>query len=133
MCPYGRYTNSPILLLVALTLVVEKDYPYLLAGIGYNLALIQTMRGKGEEANDILRPIWAMNERVPISDLDFAEPLEELGKLRAEEGDCLQARALWERALATYQELRLDEDIERLESLIATLPEVSEEESLEDE
>jgi len=129
----GELEQAEEYLQMALTLVVEKDYPYLLAGIGYNLALIQTMRGKGEEANDILRPIWAMNERVPISDLDFAEPLEELGKLRAEEGDCLQARALWERALATYQELRLDEDIERLESLIATLPEVSEEESLEDE
>ena len=116
-----------------LTLVVEKDYPYLLAGIGYNLALIQTMRGRGEEANDILRPIWAMNERVPISDLDFAEPLEELGKLRAGEGDGRQARALWMRALATYKELRLEEDAARLEGLIATLPELTEESVAEDE
>ena len=128
----GELEQAEEYLQMALTLVVEKDYPYLLAGIGYNLALIQTMRGKGEEADDILRPVWAMNERVPVADLDFAEPLEELGRLRAEEGNTRQARALFMRALATYRELRLQEDIERLELLLEALP-LSAEEEMDEE
>ncbi len=102
----------------ALSLVVEKDYPYLIAGIGYNLALVKTMRGRRQEAAEILRPVWALNDRVPISDLDFAEPLEELGSLRQQEGATDEALALLERARDIYAELNLPEEARRVAAQI---------------
>ena len=105
----------------ALDLTAERDYPYLVAGLGYNLALVKMMRGEGEQAEAILGPVWAINDRVPISDLDFAEPLEQLGALRAEQGSGREAAALWRRARAIYEELGLQGDLERVDELMRSL------------
>ena len=102
-------------------LVIEKDYPYLMAGVGYNLALVQMMLGREDAASKILAPVWSMNERIPISDLDFAEPLEQLGALRAQVGSQREASLLWQRARAIYEELDLKEDLERLDRMIKSL------------
>ena len=112
----------------AMSLVTEMDYPYLIAGIGYNLALVQTMTGQEDKAEETLRPVLEMNTNVPISDPDFAEPLELLGRLRAREGSLSEAFALWERAGAIYRELELDEDLERLEKVLERFDAVHEEE-----
>ncbi len=102
-------------------LVTEKDYPYLVAGIGYNLALVMMMRGREDEAMEILDPVWSMNERIPMSDLDFAEPLEQLGALRAREGSSQEATQLWNRARTIYEELDLKQDLERLEQMLKSV------------
>jgi tetratricopeptide (TPR) repeat protein len=105
----------------ALGLVEAKDFPYLVAGVEFNMALVKAMRGQDEEANALLRRVLALNEQVPISDLDFAEPLEKLGSLRAAEGSVEQARLLWERARQIYDELGLSNDLGRVTSYIKTL------------
>lgn len=100
-------------------LIADKDFPYVLAGIEYNLALVKAMKGEQEEASTILRTVIDLNERVPILDVDFAEPLEQLGSLHAEQGSLEQAADLWRRAGEIYRELRLDKDFERVQRRLA--------------
>ena len=105
----------------ALGLIEAKDYPYLVAGVEFNMALVKAMRGQDDEANALLRRVLALNAQVPISDLDFAEPLEKLGSLRAAEGSVEEARVLWGRASEIYRELGLSSDLGRVEGYIETL------------
>ena len=107
----------------ALALVVQKDYPYLLAGIGYNLALIKTMRGKGQEATEILAPVWEMHAKVPIADVDFAVPLEELGRMHIAQGSPQEAAALLRRARMFYDKVGSPKDLERVDGLLGLLGE----------
>ena len=102
-------------------LIADKDFPYVLAGIEYNLALVKAMRGEEEEATSILRTVIDLNDRVPVLDVDFAEPLEQLGSLRAERGSTEEAVDLWERASEIYRELRLDKDLERVQRRLRAL------------
>ncbi len=98
----------------ARALIADEDFPYVLAGIEYNLALVKAMQGQDEESGDILRTVLDLNARVPMRDLDFAEPLERLGSLRARAGREDEAQALWQQAEVIYQALGLEEDVARV-------------------
>lgn len=102
-------------------LIADKDFPYVLAGIEYNLALVKAMNGEQEESSTILRTVIDLNDRVPILDVDFAEPLEQLGSLHAEQGSIEQAQELWRRAGEIYRDLRLDKDLARVQQRLAQL------------
>jgi tetratricopeptide (TPR) repeat protein len=116
-----EFAEAEAHLQAALEQIEWRDYPYLVAGVEFNMALIKAMRGQDEEANRLLRQVLALNAQVPISDIDFAEPLERLGSLRAAQQNENEARVLWERAREIYQELGLREDLERVERRISLL------------
>ena len=89
----GKLAGAENLLQAALRLAsAQDDYPYLRAGVEYNLALAKALRGDVEGSQRLLAEVLDLNARVPIAELDFAEPLERLGRLRAEEGSLEQAR-----------------------------------------
>lgn len=100
----------------ALTIIGAGDYPYLLAGVEYNLALVHGLRGRAD--SDEIRNVVDMAERLPIADLDYAQPLEHLATLRADAGDWDEATALWEKARDIYDELGLDEDRDRVDAAL---------------
>lgn len=100
------------------SLASGAEYPYLQAGVEYNLALVEAMRGDQAESSEILGRVLELSERFRIPDLDYAQPLEELARLRLEAGAASEARELWERARSIYSELALVEDERRLESLL---------------
>lgn len=110
-------------------LLAPEDYPYLQAGLELNLALVEEMRGDHKLSEELLERVMDLSERFPIPDLDYARPLEELGKLRSEAGYAEKAMKLWERARRIYSELSLPEDQARMEQLIARLAEESQERS----
>jgi serine/threonine protein kinase/tetratricopeptide (TPR) repeat protein len=100
----------------ALTIVGAGDYPYLLAGVEYNLALVHALRGRAD--SDEIRSVVDMAERLPIADLDYAQPLAHLASLRANAGDWDEAVALWEKARDIYDELGLHEDRDRVDAAL---------------
>jgi tetratricopeptide (TPR) repeat protein len=100
-------------------MVTGDEYPYLLAGVEFNLALVKSLRGDDAESEAILDDVLELAERFPIPDLDYAQPLERLGRLRAEAGDTREAVELWEKAAEIYRELELGEDLERVQGYIA--------------
>ncbi len=100
----------------ALTIIGAGDYPYLLAGVEYNLALVHALRGQAN--SDEIRSVVDLAERLPIADLDYAEPLERLASLRADSGDQDEAVALWEKARNIYDELGLDADRDRVDGYL---------------
>ncbi len=99
-------------------MVTGDEYPYLLAGVEFNLALVKTLRGDDDESQAILGDVLELAERFPIPDLDYAQPLERLGRLRAEAGDSREAVELWRKAAAIYRELELGEDLRRVQAYI---------------
>lgn len=102
-------------------IVAGNDYPYLMAGIEYNLALVEALLGQDEESSVTLEKVLALARKYPIADLDYAQPLEQLGRLRAAAGSAQEARALWEKAGDIYRELDLHEDYERVQASIRGL------------
>lgn len=100
---------------VARGLVSGEEYPYLQAGAEFNLALVEALRGERQESSKILERVLDFSERFPIPDLDYAEPLEELGQLLWEEGRQAEAVRVWKRARDIYGDLDLREDGLRLE------------------
>jgi serine/threonine protein kinase/tetratricopeptide (TPR) repeat protein/DNA polymerase III delta prime subunit len=117
----GREEQAEHYLVAALSLVEAPDFPYLVAGVEYNLALARALQGDREGAEDTLRRVLDLNARVPVADLDFAEPLETLGRMRAHEGSLEEARELTQRARDLYEELGLGEDRARAESFLDAL------------
>lgn len=99
-------------------LVAGEEYPYLQSGVEFNLALVEALRGDQQESTEILERVLHLSERFPIPDLDYAQPLEELGRLRSEAGHAGEAMELWERARDIYRELALTDDRLRLEKLM---------------
>ena len=102
-------------------IVADDDYPYLLAGIEYNLALVEALLGQDEESSVTLEKVLALARRYPIADLDYAQPLEQLGRLRAEAGSAQEAITLWEKAGDIYRDLDLHEDYARIQDYIRNL------------
>ncbi|MBA2664705.1 MAG: tetratricopeptide repeat protein [Bradymonadaceae bacterium] len=102
-------------------IIAADDYPYLSAGIEYNLALVEALRGQDEESSVILEKVLDLSERIPIADLDYAQPLEQLARLRAAAGSWQQALTLWEKARDIYRELDLLEDLARVEACIRSV------------
>lgn len=100
------------------SLATGAEYPYLQAGVEYNLALVEAMRGDHQESSEILGRVLELSERFRIPDLDYAQPLEELARIRSEAGAPAEAKELWERARNIYSELALVDDQRRLESLL---------------
>lgn len=107
-------------LLQARALIADKDFPYVLAGIEYNLALVKANQGEHDEALTRLKTALDINKRVPVLDIDFAQPLEQLGTLRAATGSVEQAHELWRRARDIYKELGLEQDLSRVEQRLRT-------------
>ncbi|RAL20965.1 hypothetical protein DL240_14945 [Lujinxingia litoralis] len=104
-------------LLAARERVAHEEYPYLQAGVEYNLALVRALRGEDEDGESMGR-VLELSARFPVPDLDYAQPLERLARLRAEAGHAAEARALWQRARDIYRELELEGDRARVEALI---------------
>lgn len=102
-------------------IVADDDYPYLLAGIEYNLALVEALLGQDEESSVTLEKVLALARRYPIADLDYAQPLEQLGRLRADAGSSQEAITLWEKAGDIYRDLDLHDDYERIQAFIRNL------------
>lgn len=113
----GRFLEA------ARRLVADEDYPYLEAGVEFNLALVEAMRGDDEQSSEILEDVFELADEFSIPDLDYARPLEELGRLRSQEGRAGEAIKLWERARDIYGELALTDDRRRLERLMSDLRE----------
>lgn len=107
------------LLEAAAELVDDEEYPYLQAGVEFNLALVEALCGDDESSAEILERVFELADEFPIPDLDYAEPLEELGKLRSEEGRKDEALKLWQRARDIYGELALTDDRVRLERMMS--------------
>lgn len=101
----------------ALTMIGAGDYPYLLAGVEYNLALVHALRGRAD--SEEIRSVVNLADRLPIADLDYAQPLERLAALRAGVGEHEEAAALWEKAREIYDDLGLDADRDRVASYLA--------------
>jgi eukaryotic-like serine/threonine-protein kinase len=109
----GEFSAARNHLLAGRALTAQEDYPYLVAGIEYNLALATALAGEGEQAS--LDSILELAERFPVPDLDYAQPLERLGELKAASGRIDEAVALWHKARDIYRELELEEDQARVE------------------
>jgi serine/threonine protein kinase/tetratricopeptide (TPR) repeat protein len=99
-------------------MIAGDEYPYVQAGIEFNLALVKALRGNADESDQILEDVLDLAQRFPIPDRDYAQPLERLGRLRAEAGEMGEADALWKKAAEIYRELELSEDLERVLGLI---------------
>ena len=110
------YESAEGYLEAALNIIGAGDYPYLQAGVEYNLALVHALRGSAD--SDEIRSIVELADRIPIADLDYAEPLEQLAELRSQQGKPDEAVALWEKARQIYDELGLDEDRDRVDRCI---------------
>lgn len=55
---------------------------------------------------------------LPIADIDYARPLEELAGHHVAAGEREAAVELWSKSLEIYEELGLIEDAERVRNLI---------------
>ncbi|MEZ4458851.1 MAG: tetratricopeptide repeat protein [bacterium] len=96
----------------ALAIVGNADYPYLVAGIEYNLALARALQGDRGWHERVI----ALTDTVPIADIDYARPLEELAQIRHDEGNLEDARELWQKAQDIYRDLGLDDDVARIDT-----------------
>lgn len=108
------YSEAERYLSAAAEMISGDQYPYVEAGIAFNMALISALRGETDEIDQILESAG----RVPTADPDYAQPLEQLGRLRAEAGRMDQARALWQKAAEIYMELELHDDMKRVIALL---------------
>ena len=99
--------------------IEDGEYPYLQAGVEFNLALVEAMLGQDEQSEETLERVLQLSERIPIPELDYARPLEELGRLRSREGRDEEANKLWQRARDIYGELALSDDRARLEEMMS--------------
>jgi eukaryotic-like serine/threonine-protein kinase len=95
-----------------------EDFPYLLAGIDYNLALVKASKGETEAARSLVARGTDRNRNNPIADIDYAQPLERMAQLQADEGDWEAAVELWTRAGKIYEELGLDDDRKRIQTTL---------------
>lgn len=102
-------------------IVSAGDYPYLLAGIEYNQALVKAVQGDEEGMADVMARALERTEVAGIADIDYARPLEELGRIRARAGNHADAATLWERARQIYSDLELDDDRARVDDALAEL------------
>lgn len=103
----------------ALNIVSGADYPYIVAGIEYNLALARARQGDHDGWNDrVLNLVATLN----IADIDYARPLEELARLQDEAGRLDVAQTLWAKALEIYEELGLQEDSQRVRLMMGEFP-----------
>ena len=112
------YEAADAYLSTASQMIAGDQYPYVQAGIEFNLALVKALRGDADQSHQILQDVLNLAERFPIADFDFAQPLERLGRLRAAAGEMGEADALWKKAAEIYRDLQLDEDLERVLGLI---------------
>ena len=112
------YESAEGYLEAALNMVAAGDYPYVMAGVEYNLALVHALRGHADEEE--VRAVLDLADRLPIADLDYAQPLERLAGILKAEGRDEEARELWEKARAMYDELGLDDDGQRVAELLAS-------------
>jgi tetratricopeptide (TPR) repeat protein len=103
----------------ALSMLTGEEYPYLLAGIEFNRALVKWFLGEQQGSRSVLGRALERAERFPIPELDYAEPLERLGSLYHADGDLWWAKKSWEYAADIYRELGLDDDLERIEAKVA--------------
>lgn len=101
----------------ALAIVDAGDYPYVVAGVEYNLALVHALRGLSTDEE--LEHVLELAGRLEIADIDYATPLERLGTLLADDDREETARRLWERALQMYRELGLPDDESRVTALLS--------------
>lgn len=116
----SEYEAAEEYLVSALGLVEAGDFPYLIAGIEYNRALVKALSGAEAESDEASAKALNISERIGIADIDYAQPLEKLGQLRAQAGRLAEARQLWERAGQIYAELGLDADAERVRGFVET-------------
>ncbi len=116
----SEYGAAEDFLMSALGLVEAGDFPYLIAGIEYNIALIKALRGAEEESVEASAKALGISERIGIADIDYAQPLEKLGQLRAQAGRVEEARELWARAGDIYSELGLTADADRVRGFVET-------------
>lgn len=106
---------------IADEMIAGDQYPYVQAGIEFNMALVRALRGD-DQSDELLEDLLTFARRYPIADLDYAQPLERLGRLREQAGNLKQAVALWRRAAEIYRELELKDDLERVVRLIEAHP-----------
>lgn len=99
----------------ALNIVSGGDYPYLLAGIEYNLAVARARQGDRSGWHE---RVMSLATSLPIADIDYARPLEELAGHHVAAGEREAAVELWSKSLEIYEELGLIEDAERVRNLI---------------
>jgi serine/threonine protein kinase/tetratricopeptide (TPR) repeat protein len=116
----SEYDAAEDYLVNALALVEAGDFPYLIAGIEYNLALVKALSGAEAESEEASTKALDISERIGIADIDYAQPLEKLGQLRAQAGRNDEARELWMKAGEIYAELGLDADAERVRGFAET-------------
>lgn len=102
-------------------IVSAGDFPYILAGIEYNKALLKAIQGDETGMADVMQRVMRRSEATEIADIDYARPLEELGRIRAEAGARDEALKVWERALQIYVDLGLTDDAERVEVRLDSL------------
>lgn len=112
------YEAADEYLSTASEMIAGDQYPYVQAGIEFNLALVKALRGDADQSHQILEDVLNLAERFPIADFDYAQPLERLGMLRADAGKMSEAVALWKKAAEIYRDLQLAEDLERVLRLI---------------
>jgi len=100
----------------ALNIISGGEYPYLFAGIEYNLAVARARQGDHEGWHE---RVMSLASTLPIADIDYARPLEELAGHHESAGEKVFALELWNKSLEIYEELGLIEDAARVRSLIA--------------
>ncbi len=110
----GDFSAAKDYLASAAGIIQSNDYPYLVAGIEYNLALASSLGGELKDIGALLE----LASRTKIADIDYAQPLERLANLYASKGKLDEAKALWKRAKEMYEDLNLDVDSRRVGSYL---------------
>lgn len=94
----GQFAQASAYLDEAHRQVADQSYPYLEAGIEFHRALVaEYLHGGASQPAD-----------APVPELDYALPLEQMARLRAEKGDREEALELWQRAREIYVRLDID-------------------------
>lgn len=111
----GDFAAAKEYLSSAAHVIQSGDFPYLIAGIEYNLALANALGGELSEIDSLL----ALASKTKISDIDYAQPLERLANFCASKGRLNDAQALWKGAKEMYEDLGLDVDARRVQSYLS--------------
>ncbi len=93
--------------------IVSNDYPYLVLGVEFNLALARTVQGDDAAIDEALMRLDEV-DKLSIADIDYARPLEALGQVAMERSDVEAAAIFFEAAGQLYGELGLPEDAKRV-------------------
>jgi tetratricopeptide (TPR) repeat protein len=101
----GNLVESEDALRRALKVAERVGFAYLVLGIKLNLAHVLTLAERLDEANVNLAEALALADETELVDPDYARPLEEIARLKAEAGQTTEADALMERARAMWTEL----------------------------